>query len=250
MSELSHCVSEVVGEPVPDGDEWDVRNWLSARGLGLVPIADPGSFEWPGRFLGRVAGGEWIVLFGVPPGVIVGQPGALEAAFVIAPHERPVARASSEPGSGVVEILAVADAAEAPMRMVPEAVAVPGRGLKGDRYHQDAGSFSGTPGNGRDLTLVEAEAVEELAATGIALAPLDARRNVVTRGVALDGLIDRRFTIGEVECIGRRRCEPCALLERLTEPGVLRGLVHRGGLRADILRGGTIRAGDAVQAVA
>ena len=52
--------------------------------------------------------------------------------------------------------------------------------------------------------------------------------------------------MGEVECVGRLLCEPCNHLESLTSPGVLRGLVHRGGLRADVLRGGTIRVGDEV----
>ncbi|HEX2410459.1 MAG TPA: MOSC domain-containing protein [Solirubrobacteraceae bacterium] len=93
-----------------------------------------------------------------------------------------------------------------------------------------------------------AEALEALAAeSGIALDPADARRNVVTRGVDLNALAGRRFAIGEVEIVGRRWCEPCAVLQRLTAPGVLRGLVHRGGLRADIVRGGVIRRGDEIR---
>lgn len=95
-------------------------------------------------------------------------------------------------------------------------------------------------GRGYDLTLVEAEALEELSARGVELAPVEARRN----------LIGRRFRLGEVECLGQRRCEPCAHLERLTRPGVLRGFVHRGGLRADVLSGGRIRTGDHVEALA
>ena len=97
------------------------------------------------------------------------------------------------------------------------------------------GTFAGPIGY--DLTLAEAERLEGV------LAPADARRNVITRGIDLDALVGRRFTIGAVECIGRRLCEPCAHLERLTAPGVLRALVHQGGLRADILRGGTVAAG-------
>jgi MOSC domain-containing protein YiiM len=79
--------------------------------------------------------------------------------------------------------------------------------------------------------------------------PAEARRNLVVRGLALDDLIGRRFMVGEVECLGQRRCEPCAHLERLTQPGVLRGLVHRGGLRADVLSDGEIRLGDRVEAL-
>jgi len=116
------------------------------------------------------------------------------------------------------------------MRSVSTAEAVEGRGLLGDRYERGAGTFSNPRGRGYDLTLVEAEALEELSAKGVVLAPIEARRNLVVRSIALDDLIGRRFRVG-----GQRRCEPCAHLERLTWPGVLRGLVHRGGLRADVL---------------
>jgi MOSC domain-containing protein YiiM len=78
---------------------------------------------------------------------------------------------------------------------------------------------------------------------------VEARRNLVVRGIALDDLIGRRFRVGEVECVGQRRCEPCSHLERMTRPGVLRSLVHRGGLRADVLSDGEIRVGDRVEAL-
>jgi MOSC domain-containing protein YiiM len=81
-----------------------------------------------------------------------------------------------------------------------------------------------------------------ISAKGVELLPIEARRNLLVRGIALDDLIGRRFRVGEVECYGQRRCEPCSHLEGLTRPGVLRGLVHRGGLRADILSGCSIRS--------
>lgn len=96
---------------------------------------------------------------------------------------------------------------------------------------------------------MEAEALEELSVSGVELALAEARRNLVVRDIALDELIGRRFRVGEVECFGQRHCEPCAHLERLTQPSVLRGLVHRGGLRADVFSGGEIRASDAVEAL-
>jgi MOSC domain-containing protein YiiM len=83
----------------------------------------------------------------------------------------------------------------------------------------------------------------------VGLEPIEARRNLIVRGVDLDALRGRRFRVGAVECLGQRRCEPCAHLERLTRPGVLRALAHRGGLRADILRGGELHVGDPVQAL-
>ena len=47
---------------------------------------------------------------------------------------------------------------------------------------------------------------------------------------------------------GLRLCQPCKYLARISgEPGVLPGLIKRGGLRARILDGGIIRAGDTVR---
>jgi MOSC domain-containing protein len=246
MSSLSACVAEILAASPADvpGDEDELRSWLAARGLGLVEVAEPRAFAWPGRFLGRGADGSWSVLFGVPPGVILGdlrQPP--RAAFVIAGHDpRAFAPPPAREGTGTVEAIALAAAKEEAPVLVQAATADAGRGLRGDRYHEGAGTFSPGGGGGRDLTLVEAEALED-----VGLPFEQARRNVVVRALELDSLLGRRFAVGGVQCLGRRRCEPCAHLQRLTRPGILRALVHRGGLRADVLRGGEIRVGDAVR---
>lgn len=148
---------------------------------------------------------------------------------------------------GIVEGVYLSGAAEELPHAVASAVAVPGRGLEGDRYFLGTGTFFQPGKTGQDITLVEAEALEALAReTGIELGPDAARRNVVTRGIALNPLVGRRFRIGSVVCRGERLCEPCADLQRMTQPGVLRGLAHRGGLRADVLEGGRIAPGDPV----
>jgi MOSC domain-containing protein YiiM len=127
--------------------------------------------------------------------------------------------------------------------------AVAGRGLEGDRYFAGVGTFSANPGDGRELTLIEAEALEALQAEhGIALDAGQTGRNIVTRGVALNELVGRHFEVGPVACVGRRLCDPCRTLERRTVQGVLRGLAGRGGLRADIVVGGEIAVGDVVEA--
>jgi len=152
--------------------------------------------------------------------------------------------------SGKVESIYIAARAEEDTRPVKAVTVVAGRGIEGDRYFRTDGSgtFHEADKHGQDLTLIEAEAIEGLAAdTGIELGPGEARRNVVTRGVALNDLIGRRFTVGEVEAVGNRLCDPCSHLEKLTKPGVLKGLVERGGLRADVVRGGQIEVGDAVR---
>ena len=152
--------------------------------------------------------------------------------------------------AGTVEGIFIADGATELPRPVEEADAVAGKGLRGDRYFRDGGrgTFYEADKIGQDLTLIEAEALELLAdEAGITLDPAEARRNVLVRGIGLNELVGRTFTVGEVECVGRRLCDPCDHLQKLTQPGVLRGLVDRGGLRADIVNGGRIAVGDAVR---
>jgi MOSC domain-containing protein YiiM len=150
--------------------------------------------------------------------------------------------------SGRVEAIYIAPESEAPTVPVDEAQAVAGKGLVGDRKHRDRLPAAKRAKAGRELTLIESESVEALAReTGIELGPGEHRRQVVTRGIALNDLVGRRFAVGGLECIGVELNEPCAHLEGLTQPGVLKGLVHRGGLRADIVRGGTLRVGDSVR---
>jgi len=148
--------------------------------------------------------------------------------------------------TGTVEFIYVASAAGVPTHAVDQACAVPGVGLEGDRYALGVGTFS-KPLPDRELTLIEAEAIEALKHEyHFALAPGEARRNVVTRGVALNHLVGKEFKIGEVKIRGIRLCEPCDYLQRLTGRDVIRGLTHRGGLRAQILTRGTIHVGDPI----
>ena len=148
---------------------------------------------------------------------------------------------------GTVVSIHITDKGEAPMRSVAEARAVAGRGLEGDRYFAKEGSFSDRGGAGRDVTLIEVEAIDALERDyKTKIEPGDARRNIVTRGVGLNHLVGQEFKVGEVTLRGVRLCEPCAHLQKLTAEKVLPGLVHRAGLRCDILSEGIIRPGDAV----
>ena len=148
---------------------------------------------------------------------------------------------------GSVVSIHIAPAAEETMISVPEIQALPGRGLDGDRYLKHVGTFS-KPQPDRELTLIEIEAIEALnQELGIEFAQGDSRRNIVTRGVPLNHLVGREFTIGEVRVRGIKLCEPCSYLEELVQKQVRPGLVHRGGLRAQILDEGSVRVGDSIQ---
>ena len=151
---------------------------------------------------------------------------------------------------GAVVSIHIAGAAGEKTTSLSEVRAVPGRGLEGDRYFNQVGTYSAEPGPDREVTLIEREVLQALERErGIQLGPEDCRRNIVTSGVSLRDLVGREFRVGSVTLRGIRICEPCAYLESLTTPGVLQALVHRGGLRAQILTDGLIRAGDPIQAL-
>jgi len=151
--------------------------------------------------------------------------------------------------AGAVASIHLAPAATAPMTAVNQARAIPGKGLEGDRYFLEVGTFSNKPGPAREVTLIEIEALEALKRDyQLELDPGNARRNIVTRGVPLNHLVGREFRVGETTLRGIRLCEPCSHLARLTAAGVERGLAHRGGLRAQVVTPGVIRVGDAIQA--
>ncbi|HEV2591154.1 MAG TPA: hypothetical protein VGU02_04605, partial [Gaiellaceae bacterium] len=167
------------GEPVAF-----FRAWLAERNLGLVPIADASSFSWPGYWIAQ-AGDEAVLMYGSPSGPVDGElPAAIDGGWLVAPLDvhlgidRPY---GTDAGTGTVAGLLVAPDAEAAMARLDSAEAVVGRGLAGDRYAADSGTFHGT--RGYQLTVVAAEALEEAAVTWE-----QARRNVVTRGIDVNAL--------------------------------------------------------------
>lgn len=247
------------------------RSWLAGKGLGLVPIADAPKFNWPGYWIALLGtqpeqtdGQNQIaaLMFGTPSGVVLSPQDSsllghaslelpVQKGYVIANFDPALpAPVALPPLRGTVEAIAIAATATGPMRLIEEAQALAGRGLQGDRYAAKAGTFtpSRSRGYGYDLTLIQAEVLDDLVLDDDRrLGYAEARRNLITRGIDLNALVGRRFKVGEVECVGQRWCEPCAHLERLTTKGVLRGLIHRGGLRADILTDGYIRVGSAIE---
>lgn len=149
---------------------------------------------------------------------------------------------------GTVEAIHLAPASGRPVETRRTVDAVPGRGLRDDRHFRPPDQEPREPGAGQDLTLIEAEALGAVARDfDVDLDAGQHRRNLTTKGVALNHLVDERFRVGEVVCAGVELCEPCRHLEALTEEGMIDAMLHRGGLRADILEGGTVSVGDQVQ---
>lgn len=249
----------------PDADEdpatgWTIPRWLGGFGLGLVPIAQPDSFSWPGPWIARIETAaatepRHVVMYGVPSGV-VWDPAAQSRSpgefvvqgFLIAAADIALAlpaRPSAPLTSGTVEMICVASSAGEPVQLLDAAKALPGRGLKGDRHVLGTGTFpSGKPGSA--LTLIEREVCDSFDPPLVAD---EHRRNLVIKGIDLNGLVGREFMIGAVRCRGMRLCEPCTVVDGYARRPVLRALVHRGGLRADILTEGEIKIGEQVKPI-
>lgn len=148
---------------------------------------------------------------------------------------------------GRLEAIYLAERKGEDLKSIGEIEAIAGHGLRGDRYCRQEGTFSKPGGPDREVTLIESEALEALARDGgIRLQPGQARRNLLTRDVPLNHLVGKEFRVGAVVLRGLRLCEPCGHLEALTLPGVRDGLHHRAGLRAQIIQGGMLRAGDCI----
>jgi hypothetical protein len=267
--------------PRPSGEEdpalgWTTSRWLGGFGLGIVAIADPRSFSWPGPWIARLrppgaSERRCVVMFGVPSGVVwdplQGDPGQsasptattgpawsaptdpawIEDGFLIAAADIALARpkAPAVPlQTGTLEGIFVSPSAGQPTRSLQRVRALAGRGLQDDRHVTGSGTFpSGLPGSA--LTLIEAEVCESFDPP---LTPDEHRRNLVTRGIGLNALVGVEFAIGQLRCRGMRLCEPCTVAQRYASRPVLRALVHRGGLRVDILEDGEIAVGNELRA--
>ncbi len=260
MATLLELDPAALPHPGPDEDPatgWTISRWLGGRGLGIVAIANPETFTWPGPWIARTAAGDgtvrYVVMYGVPSGVVWDPSGGapvsredVRAGYVVAASDIALALpppAAVPTATGTVDSIWLAARAGATAESVTAARALAGRGLDGDRHVAGTGTFpSGLPGSA--LTLIEVEVCESFDP------PLTAsvhRRNLVTRGIALNGLVGHEFSIGAVRCRGMRLCEPCTVVDGYADRPVLRALVHRGGLRADILEDGEIAVGDVLR---
>ena len=154
---------------------------------------------------------------------------------------------------GTVSAIYTTQFAAAPLRSVAEATLEAGKGIVGDRYYQRRGTFSEKLSASADweVTLIELEEIDRFnQLENLALPPGVFRRNLVTSGIRLNDLVGCRFLAGAAILHGVRLCEPCAHLATLVNPGVVKTMAHRAGLRARIIEGAVVLPGDLLRVYA
>jgi len=150
----------------------------------------------------------------------------------------------------IVVAIFISPIAGGPMQPVEEVEALAGKGLKGDRYARGEGSFNQGALGTRQVTFINAVFFE-----GSGFEYVDSRRNIVTKNVELMWLIGRgEFAIGNdgARFKAVKYCDPCTRPnklggEKLAGARLFKDAFHdRGGLIAQVIHGGIIRAGDKI----
>lgn len=152
--------------------------------------------------------------------------------------------------TGRVKQILVGAEAGSPLESRAAATLEAGRGVVGDRYYFSRGTFSRKLGGSPavEATLIEQEEIDAFnAASGRSCSGRDFRRNLVTEGVRLADLIGRDFRVGTATLRGIRFCEPCAHLSAMLGPEIMEHMVHKAGIRAQIIEGGVVRPSDSIE---
>lgn len=146
--------------------------------------------------------------------------------------------------SGKIVSLLISKDTKSSMRKVNQIILEEEKGIFGDRYYNQEGTFSnkGEIEPDRDVTLIEIERINEFNKKfNQNMTDEDFRRNIVISNCDLNSLVDKKFQIGNVILKGIRLCEPCKYLaNKLDNTKVLTEMVHKAGLRAQIIQGGSI----------
>ncbi len=131
---------------------------------------------------------------------------------------------------------------------VNEIRVIPGKGIEGDRHFMSDGYDDPRYKPERKITFIEIEAVAALHRDyNTQIDPGELHRNIVTKGVPLNYLVNKEFMVGDVSYRGIDFCKSCSHLGGPTGQHVYEGLIYRGGLRAQILNEGTILPSDRIK---
>ena len=146
-------------------------------------------------------------------------------------------------GMGKVVEIGITNTKGSRIKKVSEVDAFKGKGLLNDRKFKED--------NHREsqITLIEIENINyfnKISRTNIP--PVDFRRNIITKDIRLNELVDKEFFIGNVKLKGHDLCRPCKYLqEKLKQNNFIKEFLRKGGLRCEILTDGKINVGDTIK---
>ena len=153
--------------------------------------------------------------------------------------------------SGKIVKLLISQDIKSPMQNVNQIVLQEGKGIFGDRYYYNRGTFSkeGKVEAHRDVTLIEQERIDTFNDEFETAVPYEEfRRNIVVSNCDLNSLVDKEFQIGDVILKGIQLCEPCKYLSKqINNEHFVKKMLHKAGLRAQIIRGGNITLSSQVE---
>lgn len=151
--------------------------------------------------------------------------------------------------SGTVEEIHISKERRKSLQKVQYAELEAGKGIVGDRYHVEATEklAAGETVRENHLSLIAKEELNTFLARNKAeLQYGDFRRNIITSGIDLNAMVGKKFTLGQAVCQGIEFCEPCAYLAATVHRAVLPELKEKAGLRAIILKDGTLEVGSKI----
>lgn len=148
-----------------------------------------------------------------------------------------------------IEAIYIGSETGKPLQAMDEVITIAGVGIDGDRYANKDGTFNQSEDDeATQVTLIEGEAIDAaLDEFGEDFREGRSRRNLVTRGIRLNDLVQQRFQVGEAVLEGAQLCHPCSHLSKLTATDSRKSLKNRGGLRTIVIQGGVIRVGDRIK---
>jgi len=122
---------------------------------------------------------------------------------------------------------------------------IAGKGVIGDRHFKNYNN----PYN--HLSIIESESIDEYNKKfNLDISYLDFRRNIVTKGIKLNDLIEKKLIIGDVKLEVIDLCRPCRhLSEKLEKNNIIKEFLRKGGIRCEILNNGKISTGDQIKII-
>jgi len=146
---------------------------------------------------------------------------------------------------GKIEAISITNISEANTFYVNQAYLEKGKGIVNDRYYENFKEKK------EQVTLISLEEINAFNnQVNQNIEPKDFRRNIIVSGIDLNKLIDKQIKINQVILKIHEICQPCKYLQdRLKLPSLVKLLVNKSGVRAEIIKSGNLSVGDTIKKI-